>query len=157
MDVVLQTAVLGVGLLQSVLHVLHLTLVTTLHLDKTSELKLGRVPGSKAVYRFLSVTYLLFAALQLTLLGFGSAQLALQVQRFTLRCSLFGQNFLHVVFHLQAEDAYISLHVLLYSNTTLKKIFPPVSVHHPGCFVTAWTGRCTRASSRPAASERAAD
>lgn len=38
MDVVLQAAVLGVGQLQSVLHVLQLTLVATLHLnEKTLE------------------------------------------------------------------------------------------------------------------------
>lgn len=41
MDVVLQTAVLGVGLLQPVLHVLQLTLVATLHLnEKTFKYKL---------------------------------------------------------------------------------------------------------------------
>lgn len=47
--------------------------------------------------------YLLFAPLQLALLSFGSAQLALQVQRFGLRCFLFSQNLLHVAFHLQDD------------------------------------------------------
>lgn len=40
MDVVLQTAVLGVGLFQPVLHVLQLSLVATFHLNKkTAALK----------------------------------------------------------------------------------------------------------------------
>lgn len=101
MDVVLQTAVLGVGLLQSVLHVLQLSLVAPLHLEREA-----RVNPELFIPDLAPVTYLLFASLQLTLLSFGSAQLALQVQRFRLRRSLFGQNFLHVVFHLQEESAH---------------------------------------------------
>ncbi len=50
------------------------------------------------------VTYLLLAPLQLTLLCFGSAQLALQVQGFRLRRSLFGQNPLHAALHLRATE-----------------------------------------------------
>lgn len=54
-------------------------------------------------YTVRVLTYFLLAPLQLTLLCFGSAQLALQVQCFRLGCSLFGQNPLHAVFHLQAK------------------------------------------------------
>lgn len=48
--------------------------------------------------------YLCFASLQLTQLGRGSAQLALQVQRFGLGHSLFGQNLLHVVVNLRTTE-----------------------------------------------------
>lgn len=50
MDVVLQAAVLGVGLLQSVLHVLQLVLVAALHLNETTlEHKLMCTTEPKAV------------------------------------------------------------------------------------------------------------
>lgn len=50
MDVVLQAAVLGVGLLQSVLHVLQLVLVAALHLNGTTgEHQLTCMAESKAV------------------------------------------------------------------------------------------------------------
>lgn len=47
--------------------------------------------------------YLFLVALQLILLRFDSAQLALQVQHFRLRHSLFGQNLVHAAVHLQAQ------------------------------------------------------
>lgn len=79
MDVILQTAVLGVGLLQSVLHVLQLTLVATLHLnEETLEYKLMCITESKAVYYccITGVPPLCFAAAdsaQLWLCSAGSA------------------------------------------------------------------------------------
>lgn len=97
--------------------------------------------------------YLLFASLQLTLLSFGSAQLALQVQSFRLRCPLFSQNLLHVVFHLQEKGAYI-IYVMYYKT---QKVYPPVSARRPEYFAAAWTGRCTRTSSRLAAFPGAGD
>lgn len=104
MDVVLQTAVLGVGLLQPVLHVLQLSLVAALHLQE------NRLEKTLTCWWLTSdlLLYLLFASLQLTLLSLSPAQLALQVQRFGLRRSLLGQNLLHVGFHLQEERACIS-------------------------------------------------
>lgn len=76
------------------------------------------------VLRSDGVTYLLLASLELTLLCFGSAQLALQVQGFRLGRSLFGQNPLHAVVHLQTRKekhvelkfSSLCLHGLQYSS-----------------------------------------
>lgn len=89
MDVVLQTAVLGVGLLQPGLHVLQLSLVATLHLNEKTSVSMWTT-GSKAVYcrwRIDDTPPLCFAATgsaQLWLCSAGSAGPRLWTETFSL-------------------------------------------------------------------------